>query len=176
MIESERLILRGWRDSDREPFAAMSRDPRVMATLGPLMRREESDAAIDRLMRVLAEHGSTFWAIERRSDGAFLGFCGIKPGPEGTPIAGEPEIGWRLAFDHWGQGYAREAAEATLGWAWAATEWAHVAAITTPGNPRSWGLMTRLGMIRAEADDFDHPAVPEGSPLKPHITYRIARP
>jgi len=176
MIETERLILRGWRDSDLYPFHQMSQDPQVMATLGPLMSREECAAGIARLEAVRADKGYTFWAIERREDGAFLGFCGVKPGPAGTPIEGETEIGWRLASAYWGQGYAREAAQASLDWVWAHLDVPLVAAITTPGNVRSWGLMERLGMARAPEDDFDHPALPPDSALLAHMTYRIGRP
>lgn len=173
MIESERLILRPWQDRDREPFHAMGQDERVMATLGPLLWRVESDALIERLRGIEAASGYTFWAIERRADGAFLGFCGLKPGAEETPIHGEVEIGWRLAHEFWGQGYAREAAQASLDWAWA-QGFASVAAITSVDNHRSWGLMERLGMIRAAGDDFDHPKAIDR--LKPHVTYRIKRP
>lgn len=176
MIATERLVLRGWRDADLDPFHAMCSDPRVMATLGPLMTRDETAALIARVEGIRAEHGYTFWALERRADGAFLGWCGVKPGADDTPIAGEIEIGWRVAADHWRQGYAREAAAATLDWVWANTDASHVAAITNTGNVSSWGLMERLGMVRAPEDDFDHPQVPDGNPLKPHITYRIARP
>lgn len=176
MIGTERLILRSWAERDRAPLAAMGRDPEVMATLGPLLSPEESDAMIDRLAAIEAQHGHTFWAVERRDDGATLGFCGIVRGRPGTPIEGEPEIGWRLARSAWGKGYAREAAAASLAWVWGHLPDAGVAAITTPGNARSWGLMERLGMIRDPAGDFRHPNVPDGSPLKDHLTYRIARP
>lgn len=176
MIETERLILRSWEERDRAPFAELGQDAEVMATLGPLLSREESDAVVDRLAGIDAEHGHTFWAVERKADGATLGFCGIVRGRPGTPIAGEPEIGWRLARAAWGRGYAREAAAASLDWAWANLPDAGVAAITTPGNLRSWGLMERLGMRRDPAGDFLHPLVAEDSPLKAHITYRIARP
>lgn len=174
MIETERLILRGWKDSDLDPFAAMGQDPRVMITLGPLMSRDEAAAAIVRLEGIREAQGMTFWAVERREDGAFLGFCGVKAGAEDTPIEGEIEIGWRLAHEHWGKGYAREAAQASLDWVWANLDAGHVAAITTPGNANSWGLMERLGMTRAPEDDFDHPKAV--GHLIPHITYRIARP
>lgn len=176
MIETERLILRGWRDSDLYPFFKMSQDPQVMATLGPLMSREECAAGMARLEGIREALGYTFWAIERREDQAFLGFCGVKPGPADTPIAGETEIGWRLAANEWGKGYAREAAQASLDWVWANLDSPFVAAITTPGNVRSWGLMERLGMTRADGDDFDHPSLPVNSPLLAHITYRIERP
>jgi RimJ/RimL family protein N-acetyltransferase len=176
VIQTGRLILRGWRDSDHYPFYKMSQDPQVMATLGPLLSREESAAGIARLEGIRETHGYTFWAIERREDQAFLGFCGVKPGPADTPIEGEMEIGWRLAAAYWGQGYAHEAARASLDWVWANTGAPHVAAITTPGNVRSWGLMERLGMTRAPEDDFDHPALPADSALLAHITYRVPRP
>jgi RimJ/RimL family protein N-acetyltransferase len=176
MIETERLILRGWRDTDLHPFHMMSQDPQVMATLGPLMSREECAAGIARLEGIRETHGYTFWAVERREDQAFLGFCGVKPGAVGTPIENETEIGWRLAAPYWGQGYAREAAEASLDWVWANTGEPLVAAITTPGNVRSWGLMERLGMVRAPQDDFDHPSLPADSARLAHITYRITRP
>ena len=176
MIDTDRLRLRPWRDDDRAPFATMSRDPRVMATLGPLQNRAESDAAVDRMIAHQAAHGHCFWALERRDDALFLGFCGLMVSSPGTPIAGRIEIGWRLRGDVWGRGYAREAAVATLGWGWANLAASSIFAITTPGNTRSWGLMERLGMARRQDLDFDHPAVADASPLKAHLTYEARRP
>lgn len=173
MIETERLILRRWEERDRAEFHAHCSDPLVMEQLGPLQSRAETDAQLDRQNRFQESHGYCFWAIERKADGALLGFSGLKPGAEGTPIEGQVEIGWRLGSEYWGQGYAREAAQASLDWAWANGIDA-VAAITTPANVRSWGLMERLGMARAAADDFDHPQAIER--LRRHITYRISRP
>jgi RimJ/RimL family protein N-acetyltransferase len=173
-IETERLILRNWRDEDRAPFATMSADPQVMATLGPVMERDKSDALIDRLIAIAACLGHTFGALERREDGAFLGWCGLVDGTV-PAIAGKPEIGWRLASAYWGQGYAREAAQATLAWGWANLDTDRIWAITSRGNSRSWGLMERLGMVRHPNLDFDHPNVPDDSALKPHITYSIGR-
>ena len=176
MIETERLILRGWREADLDPFHAMCSDARVMATLGPLMTRDETAALIARVEGIREAHGYTFWAVERREDGTFLGWCGVKPGAPDTPIEGEIEIGWRIAADHWRNGYAGEAAAATLGWVWANTEAPFVAAITNVDNAASRGVMEKIGMARAPEDDFDHPSVPHDSPLKPHVVYRIARP
>lgn len=174
MIETGRLLLRRWENRDRPIFHAHCRDPRVMEFLGPPLTRAESDAALDRQNGYLASHGYCFWAVERREDGALLGFCGLKPGAEDTPIEGEVEIGWRFGHAYWGQGYALEAARASLDWGWANLDAPSIAAITTLGNVRSWGLMERLGMARAWVDDFDHPKAIDA--LKPHITYRIARP
>ncbi|MET0309887.1 MAG: GNAT family N-acetyltransferase [Sphingomonas sp.] len=174
MIETERLTLRRWKDSDRPAFHAMCGDPRVMEFLGPELTRAEVDAAIDRQNGFLDANGYCFWAAERREDGAFIGFCGLKPGAEGTPIEDQVEIGWRLAQEFWGKGYAREAAQASLDWGWAHLDVPEIAAITTIDNVRSWGLMERLGMARAPQDDFDHPKAIER--LRAHITYRIGRP
>lgn len=176
MIGTRRLLLRRWRAADAEPFHAMSRDPAVMRTIGPLLSRGESDAAIARQNEQLDRHGCCFWALERRADGAFIGFCGVQPGRAGTPIGGELEIGWRLARAEWGRGYAREAAQASLRWAWANTRLPRVIAVTTPGNARSRGLMERLGMARLADGDFDHPMLARGDPLRAHVTYAIARP
>lgn len=175
MIESERLILREWREADVTPFAAMGRDPEVMAFIGPLLDKAGVCAAIERQRGFQAAHGYCFWAVERRVDGAFLGFCGLKPGAEGTPIEGEVEIGWRLARRAWGQGYAREAAAACLDWGWAQAI-PRIAAITVPANVRSWGLMERLGMRRLPDQDFAHPALVRGDPLSRHIVYVVDNP
>ena len=119
MIETDRLLLRRWTDADRPIFHAHCSDPEVMEFLGPLQTREETDAALDRQNLYLDSHGFCFWAVERRSDGALLGFCGLKPGAPDTPIADDVEIGWRFGRAYWGQGYAREAAAASLTWGWA---------------------------------------------------------
>ncbi|WP_421851512.1 GNAT family N-acetyltransferase [Novosphingobium sp.] len=172
MIETDRLILRPWRDDDREPFWAMACDPRVMEYLPPLTRAE-SDAAVDRMIATEREQGHAFWALERRTRGDFIGFCGILPP---RPPIFQYEIGWRLAYHAWGQGFAREAAGASLEWAWKHLPVPAIMAITNLGNTRSRGLMERLGMIRYPAEDFNHPELAEGDPLRPHILYRIHRP
>jgi RimJ/RimL family protein N-acetyltransferase len=176
-FETPRLIIRDWRDSDREPWAAMGRDPEVMAHLGPLMERPETDMLLDRQRAIQARLGHTFWALESRETGDFLGFCGLKIMPERIPgLEDTIEIGWRLKRDAWGKGYAREAAEASLNWGWANLSADRICAITTPGNVRSWGLMERLGMKRRHDLDFMHPALAANDPLAPHITYEMLRP
>jgi RimJ/RimL family protein N-acetyltransferase len=176
MIKTERLTLRGWREEDASPFLAMGRDPRVMAYFPALLLPNEARETVQRQQLLLKRDGTCFWVVERVRDRAFLGFCGIKPGPEGTPIANQAEIGWRLAHNHWGQGYAAEAARASLAWMWATTPVPRVCSITVPGNTRSRALMERIGMERVEGGDFDHPALAPGHPLRRHVLYGIDRP
>lgn len=177
MIETERLILRNWQDSDRAPFIAMNQDPAVRAHLGPIQTAAETNAAIDRSKAIADAHGHTFWALELREGAEFIGFCGLKIAPENIPgIEGAIEIGWRLRRDMWRRGYAREAAIASLEWGWANLPVHRIIAITTPANANSWGLMERLGMARRHDLDFMHPALAADDPLAPHITYEIFRP
>ncbi len=175
MIETERLIVRPWRDVDRGPFAEMSCDPAVMATLGPLLTRSESDALVDRLVAMQAQDGHCFWAVERKSDGVFLGWTGVIRATV-VPIAGEVEIGWRLARPAWGAGYASEAARGALDWAFANLPAPRVVAITARINRRSQAVMRRIGMAALPDLVFDHPKVADGDPLKPHVTFAIDRP
>lgn len=173
MIETERLILRPPEPADRAPLHAMWADPAVMADLGPVKTAAESDAA-------LARHASYaplgFCAVVRRTDGVTLGFCGLKPGALGTPIAGILEIGWMLAVPYWGEGYAREAAAASIGWVWANRGDESIVAITSRQNAKSRGLMARLGMHHDLMLDFDHPQFAADDPRRATVTYRIARP
>jgi RimJ/RimL family protein N-acetyltransferase len=173
---STRLVLREWRDQDAGQLQLLGSDPRVMEYLGPSQSLSDVRAMIGRQRAHQKKLGHCFWAIELRSTRQMLGFCGIQPGPDGTPIAGLPEIGWRLAYDHWGRSYAREAAEAALNYYWKHIAGDPVWAITVPANIRSWGLMERLGMVRRAEFDFDHPALVVDDPLRAHITYSISRP
>jgi RimJ/RimL family protein N-acetyltransferase len=174
-LETERLILREWREADVEPLAAMNADPEVMQYVGPLQTRGDAARMAGNLARMQADHGHCYWALERRGDGVMIGFCGLDPGFVG-PVKGQVEIGWRLARQAWGQGFAREAAEASLAWGFAELSLAAIWAKTVPANWRSWGLMRRLGMRYVEGGDFDHPALAAGDPLRRHVLYRIDRP
>ena len=175
MIQTERLILRPWREDDVAEFARVTNTPEVMEFLGGVKEPEAFRGSFERVTASQKKNGYCFWIVERRIDAALLGFCGLKVGNT-PPIVGEIEIGWRLREDAWGQGYAREAATATLDWAWRNLDCTRVVAITAAGNSRSWGLMERLGMRRLWHMDFDHPDVPVGNKAKPHITYAIDRP
>lgn len=174
MIATERLTLRPWHDGDVAPFYAMGQDAEVMRYLGPPASRQDCERAIARMAVAQSAVGHCFWAVERHTDGAFIGFCGLMPCK--PPLLGEIEIGWRLARAAWGQGYALEAAKASLEWAWNHLDVESIVAMTVPANRRSWGLMERLGMSRVPGGDFDHPDLPLGNPLRHHILYRIARP
>ena len=175
MIETERLILRPWREDDVAEFARVTNTPAVMEFLGGVKEPEAFRGSFERVTASQEQNGFCFWIVERRSDGTILGFCGLKIGNT-PPVAGEIEIGWRLREDAWGRGYAREAAQATLDWAWRNLACERVVAITAAGNNRSWGLMERLRMQRNHDMDFEHPDVPVGNKAKAHITYTINRP
>ena len=175
MIETERLILRCWRAEDVAEFARVTNTPAVMEFLGGVRQPEEFQGAFERVTASQEQNGFCFWIVERKSDCALLGFCGLKMGNT-APIIGEIEIGWRLREDAWGKGYALEAARATLDWAWRNLDCKRVVAITAAANRRSWSLMERVGMHRMYSIDFDHPDVPVGSKARAHITYSIERP
>jgi len=176
-LKTERLILRDWREDDLDALHRINSDPLVMATIGALQDRETARAGLGRLMARAVNDGHTFWALERKSDGRMIGFCGLARGTV-PQIAGEIEIGWRLASDCWGQSYAREAAEAAIAWFAQHRPGQRLCAITAATNVRSWGLMERLGMKRDPGMDFEYtgPGLPEGSPLKPHVTYWLDEP
>jgi RimJ/RimL family protein N-acetyltransferase len=177
IAETERLILRQWRDSDRSEYLATCNTEAVTAHLGGPASVEDMDAAFARIRKSQADNGFGFWAVEKKSDGAFLGYCGFKVvRDEGAPIEGEVEIGWRLREDAWGHGYAQEAARACLEWAWSNLELARIVSITVPANRPSWRVMERLGMTRRPDLDFAHPEYPGDHPLSAHITYVIERP
>jgi RimJ/RimL family protein N-acetyltransferase len=175
MIETERLTLRPWREGDVDEFMRVTNTPAVMEYLGGPRTREEFEAAAQRQQAAQDARGHCFWIVERRADQAMLGMCGLKILGIG-PAADDIEIGWRLREDAWGQGYAREAAEASLAWGWANLAVERIIAITVPANVRSWGLMERLGMERRDELGFAHPAFAPDDPLSRHITYVIDRP
>jgi len=172
LIETPRLLLRDWREEDIAPFLLHTNTPAVMRWLGGVKSEAEIRSVIEnRLMAWQRDRGFTFWAVERREDGELLGFCGLKIADQpGSPIEGDHEIGWRLREDCWGQGYAKEAATASLDFAFERLEAPHVVAITFIENEPSWGLMERLGMTRRPECDYDDPRFPD---LNPTIVYDI---
>lgn len=175
VIETERLRLRTWRRGDLQALFAICNDSAVMRHIGPPESRQTVSDAIARQQRYQRDHGYCYWAMERRDDARLIGFCGLIPAPDGTPMAGQPDIGWRLAHDAWGHGYAREAAGACLYWGFAALLADTIWAVTVPANTRSWGLMERLGMMRRTDADFAHPRLAADDPLRAHIAYAADR-
>jgi RimJ/RimL family protein N-acetyltransferase len=176
-LRTSRLLLREWRDSDCEPFAAMWADPEVMRYyLAPLGDRAASDAWIDRMRRHNAEHGFAYWAVELPQSAGLIGAVGLtRVLSPAFAFAPAVEIGWRLASAYWGRGYATEAARAVLDDGFGRLGLGEIVAFTLPFNERSRRVMEHLGMKRDPADDFDHPQVPDGHPMRSHVLYRIGR-
>jgi RimJ/RimL family protein N-acetyltransferase len=173
-IETPRLRLRQWRESDRAPFAAMNADAEVMEFFPSLQSREASDASIDTWQSQLAERGWSNWAVEVLSSSVFIGFVGLSVPKRLLPFSPCVEVGWRLARPYWGQGYATEAARAALRVGFEQLELAEIVSFTSVLNSRSRAVMERIGMRNAH-EDFEHPGVPENHSLRSHCLYRITR-
>ena len=172
-LRTERLTLRRWREADREPFARMNRDPVVMEFFPALLSREESDAMVDRIEMRFVDRGFSLWAAELREAEEIVGFIGLSvPSFEAafTPCV---EIGWRIAARFWGKGLATEGARAAADYAFATLRLQELVSFTTVGNMRSRRVMEKIGMTRDPAEDFDHPSIAEGHPLRRHVLYRL---
>ena len=175
-LTTERLILRAWREEDLAAFAALNADPRVMEFLPQRLERAGSDALAGRIAAHLRQHGFGLWAVEVRSGPPFIGFVGLEaPSFEAhfTPCL---EVGWRLAFEAWGRGYATEAARGALAHGFAALGRTEIVSFTTRANRRSRAVMERLGMRYDPADDFLHPGLPADHRQRPHVLYRLGKP
>ena len=173
MLETPRLLLRRWRDADREPFARLNSDPRVMEFMPACLPREESDRLIDRIEAHFDARGFSLLAAELRRERGFIGFVGLSvPDFEArfTPCV---EIGWRIAAEHWNQGLATEGAKAVLAHAFDGLALKEVVSFTVPANLASRRVMEKIGMSHSPEDDFDHPRLPEGHPMRRHVLYRI---
>ena len=173
-LRTERLLLRPWRGEDREPFAALTADPRVMEWFPAPLTRAESDAVADRIDQHFRETGWGLWAVEIVGTDPFIGFVGLNPADAtlGYPCV---EIGWRLAAAYWGHGYAPEAARESLRFGFDNLGLDEIVALTSVGNAKSRRVMSKIGMTRKPEDDFDHPRLPKTSPLSRHVLYRISR-
>jgi RimJ/RimL family protein N-acetyltransferase len=166
-----RVVLRQWREADREPFARLNADPETMRYFPSTMSREESDAMVDWASEVIAERGWGLWAVEVPGVAPFVGFVGLNV-PRFMPDA--VEVGWRLLKEHWGNGYATEAAGEALRYGFEELGLDEIVSFTTVSNTPSRRVMERIGMTHDPSRDFDHPNVPEG-PLKRHVLYAIRR-
>jgi len=163
--ETDRLILRDWREEDWPLFWEGTNTPGVMRWLGGVCDGAKRDAAQQRLLSYEREHGHTFWCVERSGDGAILGFCGLKRSNQAGGPLGMMEVGWRLREDAWGRGYAKEAATASLDLAFDRFDAEEVIAMTVQRNTASWGLMQRLGMRRRDDLDFDNAEFDKEDPV-----------
>jgi RimJ/RimL family protein N-acetyltransferase len=168
-LHTKRLLLRRWRDTDRPAFHALNSDPAVMATIGPVMSRAESDAFMNRIEQRFHEHPFGLWCVDLA--GEPIGFTGLS-----VPwFRDGVEVGWRIRSEHWGNSYAPEAGTECLRYAFDTVGLDEVISFTAAINDKSRRVMDKIGLVRDPDADFEHPGVPEGSPLRPHVLYRLTR-
>jgi len=172
---TERLILRNWHEADREPFARMNADPRVMEFMPHSLSAQESNTLADRIEAHFREHGFGLCAVELRRDGSFLGFIGLNVPSFHAAFTPCVEVGWRLAAHCWGQGLATEGAREIVRYGFHVLGLEELVSFTVPANARSRRVMEKLGMTHDPADDFDHPRLPQDHPLRRHVLYRLHR-
>jgi RimJ/RimL family protein N-acetyltransferase len=170
---TDRLILRHWQGSDRQPFSQINADPRVMEFLPRPLSLEESDAMMDRIEARFRQRGFGLCAVELRRDSSFIGFIGLSVPSFTAHFTPCVEIGWRLSASHWGHGLATEGARAVIRYAFEQLALDAVVSFTAATNIRSRRVMEKLRMIRDPAEDFDHPELPEEHPLRRHVLYRL---
>ena len=178
-LTTERLVLRPWRDSDLAPFAALNADPVVMEHFPGTLTRARADDLAQGIREDMAERGFGWWAAEVPGVASFIGFIGLSVPEFGAPFLPPGrtvvEVGWRLAREHWGRGYATEGARECLRFGFQDLGLEEIVSFTTTTNLKSQAVMQRLGMTRDPADDFDHPKLPPGHRLQRHVLYRIAK-
>ena len=172
-IQTERLILRPWREEDLEHFASLNADPRVMEYFPSVLSREESDQLAKKIQSKIEKNGWGMWAVSLKENGKFIGFVGLNDVDLSFPFAPAVEIGWRLAYEAWGKGYAAEGAKEALRYGFEKLNFNEIVSFTTVQNLRSRRIMEKIGMHHAPKDDFDHPKIPEGHPLQRHVLYRL---
>ena len=174
-LTTDRLLLRQWKASDYEPFAALNADPAVMEHFPAPMTREQSDDFVDRMTADLDRRGFGLWALEVLETGQFIGFTGLSMTSFEAHFTPAVEVGWRLSKDAWGNGYASEAARASLAYGFGPAGLDEVVSFTATTNKPSQRVMERIGMTHDEAEDFDHPRLEPGHRLERHVLYRITR-
>lgn len=176
ILKTKRLLLRPWKETDLAPFAALNADPKVMEYFPSPLSKEESDHLAHRIRSKIEDKGWGLWAVEIPGVADFIGFIGLHLVDKSTlPAHFTPavEIGWRIAFDYWGQGYATEGANAALAYGFETLNLEEIVSFTAVQNMRSRRIMEKIGMHRDPKDDFDHPKLPEGHPLRRHVLYRL---
>ncbi len=171
-LATERLILRQWRADDRAPFAAINADPVAMERMPSTLDRAESDAMVDRIEARFAADGYGLWVAEHRETGHTMGFVGLWPAQFDAPFTPAVEVGWRLGPEWWGHGYATEAAQTSVADGFDRLGLEEIVSFTSVAHHRSRRVMEKLGMHTDPADDFEHPALAPGHPLRRHVLYR----
>ena len=174
-IRTGRVLLRAWREEDLDPFAALCADPEVMRHFPATLTRAECAEAMERIDAHFERRGFGLWAMELPGLSPFIGFVGLAVPRFEARFAPCVEIGWRIERAHWGHGYVTEAARAVLHRGFTVHGLAEVVSFTVPGNFRSRAVMERLGMRHHPEEDFDHPLLPEGHPMRRHVLYRLRR-
>jgi RimJ/RimL family protein N-acetyltransferase len=172
-LETERLLLRAWRDEDLAPFARMNADPRVMEFFPQTYDAAESAEGLARIRAHFAAHGFGLWAVEVKGGAPFVGMVGLAVPSFQASFTPCVEVGWRLLPEHWRHGYATEAARGALRFGFRTLGLREIVSFTTVNNWPSRRVMERLGMTHTPDDDFLHPSLPEGHPLRPHVLYRL---
>ena len=173
-FESDRLLLRAWRDEDLPAFAALNADPQVMRYFPAPLTAEQSYAQADKIRQFMLQNGWGLWAVEEKNGAPFIGFVGLAIPADDLPCSPCVEIGWRLAAAHWGKGYASEAAGAALRYAFERLDLAEVVSFTAESNKPSSRVMERIGMM-SHGESFLHPRLPQGHPLQKHVLYRLTQ-
>lgn len=173
-IQTSRLLMRRWQDSDLAPFAALNGDAETMRFFPATLDRAASDAFVAVIEARFEQQGYGLWALELTPTGEFIGYTGLNPMPDGVPGAGGMEVGWRVHRHFWHHGYATEAARAAVAVAFDGAELPELWSMTAVLNEPSQAVMRRIGMV--EVARFDHPRVPTGHPIQPHVMYHLARP
>jgi len=175
-LETPRLLLRQWRDSDVEEWVKMGADPRVMEFFPALEDRASAEAGAKRLRERLEQNGFGWWVIDVKDGPPFAGVIALHVLPDDMPFRPTREVGWRLPVHAWGHGYATEGARAAIDYAFGSLDWPELVSMTAAINLRSQRVMQRLGMSRDPADDFEYPRLEPGHPLRPHVLHRLRRP
>lgn len=168
-------MMRRWKPSDLAPFAALCADPVVMEHYPALLTPDQTKAFIDRIESGFDQDGFGLWALQRLDNSEFIGYTGLVSPTFEAHFTPAVEVGWRLAKDHWGLGFATEAARSAIGFGFETAHLDEIVSFTVPANKRSTAVMERIGMTHDPADDFDHPRLPEGSAHRRHVLYRLTR-
>ncbi len=173
-LETERLYIRQWKESDYSPFAKMSADERVMEFFPSVFTTEESDEKVNIKKSLIQKHGWGFWALEEKSSNKFIGFTGLHISSNELPFSPCIEIGWRIFPEYWGKGFATEAAHECLRFGFEDLNLDQIVSFAVKNNFKSLAVMERLGMFK-DPENFEHPAIPIGHKLRQHSLYRLSK-